>query len=78
MNNDELKNLISGFINKNYNNSAQTSDAKNKQKAEKMLNGLNDKQVQQLKEVLSNPEKSKKILNSPAAQALFKKLSGNG
>lgn len=78
MNNDELKNLISGFINKNYNNPAQTTDAKNKQKVEKMLNSLNDKQAQQLKEVLKNPEKSKEILNSAAAQALFKKLSGNG
>jgi hypothetical protein len=78
MNNDELKNLISGFFNKNGYNSAQTSDAKNKQKVEKLLNSLNDKQAVQLKEVLNNPEKSKEILNSSAARALLKKLSDNG
>lgn len=78
MNNDELKNLISGFLNKNGYNSAQTSDMKNKQKVEKLLNSLNDKQAVQLKEVLNNPEKSKEILNSSAARALLKKLSDNG
>ncbi len=78
MNNNELKNLISVFLNKNGYNTARTSDAKNKQKVEKLLNSLNDKQAVQLKEVLSNPEKSKEILNSSAARALLKKLSDNG
>ena len=39
-----------------------------------MLNSLNDKQAEQLKSALANPEKTQEILNSPAAQALMKKL----
>lgn len=78
MNNDELKNLISGFMNKNGFNPSQSSDAENKQKVEKMLNSLNDKQVSKLKKVLSDPKKSNDILNSSAAQTLLRKLSDNG
>ena len=70
MNNNELNNLVKGFINKN----GAKSDPKNQAKVEKMLGSLSDKQAQQLKSVLSNPEKSQEILNSPAAQALMKKL----
>ncbi|MCR5652173.1 MAG: hypothetical protein K6F88_00060 [Ruminococcus sp.] len=70
MNNNELNNLVRGFINKN----GAKPDPKNQAKVEKMLSGLNDKQVQKLKSVLSNPDKSQEILNSPAAQALIKKL----
>ena len=70
MNNNELNNLVRGFINKN----GAKPDPKNQAKVEKMLSGLNDKQVQKLKSVLSNPDKSQEILNSPAAQALLKKL----
>lgn len=71
MNNNELNSLINDFINKN----GAKADTKNKAKVEKMLGGLNPKQAQQLKAVLSDPEKANKILNSPAAKALFRKLS---
>lgn len=70
MNNNELNNLIKGFINKN----GAKPDAKNQAKVEKMLNGLSDQQAQTLKKVLSDPNKSQEILNSPAAKALMKKL----
>ncbi len=78
MNNNELKNLISGFINKNGYNPNEPSDAKNKKKVENMLGKLSDKQAEQLKKVLNDPKKSQEILNSSAAQALIKKLSDNG
>ena len=71
MNNNELNSLINGFINKN----GAKADPKNKAKVDKMLSGLNPKQAERLKDVLSNPEKAQKILNSPAAKALFRKLS---
>lgn len=74
MNNNDLNSLINSFINKNALKSSP-SDAKNRKKVEKMLGGLNDKQSEKLRSVLSDPEKSKEILNSPAAQALIKKLS---
>ena len=70
MNNNELNSLINGFINKN----GAKPDPKNRAKVEKMLKGLSDKQAQQLKNVLADPKKSQEILNSPAAQALMKKL----
>lgn len=70
MDNNELNNLIKGFINKN----GAKPDPKNQAKVEKMLSGLNDKQVSQLQSVLQDPKKSQEILNSPAAQALMKKL----
>lgn len=70
MNNNEINNLVQGFINKN----GAKPDPKNQAKVEKMLNSLSDKQAQQLRNVLNNPEKSREILNSPAAQALMKKL----
>lgn len=70
MNNNELNNLIKGFINKN----GAKPDPKNKAKVDKLLSGLNDEQAQKLMGVLSDPAKSEAILNSPAAQALMKKL----
>lgn len=70
MNNNEISNLVKGFINKN----GAKPDPKNQAKVEKMLGSLSDKQAAQLKNVLNNPEKSQEILNSPAAQALMKKL----
>ncbi|MBQ7504434.1 MAG: hypothetical protein IJT79_03865 [Ruminococcus sp.] len=68
--NNELNNLIKGFINKN----GAKADPKNQAKVEKMLGSLSDKQAQQLKSTLANPEKTQEVLNSPAAQALMKKL----
>ncbi len=70
MNNNELNNLIKGFINKN----GAKPDPKNRAKVEKMLGSLNDEQANKLKSVLSDPDKSREILNSPAAKALMKKL----
>ena len=68
--NNELNNLIKGFVNKN----GATDDPKNQAKVEKMLDSLSGKQAEQLKNALSNPEKTQEILNSPAARALMKKL----
>lgn len=78
MNNNELTNLISSFINKNGFNREQTAETKNKQKVENMIKNLNDEQAQQLKKILNDPKKSREILNSAAAKALIRKLSGNG
>lgn len=71
MYNNELNDLINNIISKN----GAKGDDKNKAKVEKMLKGLSPKQAKQLKSVLSDPKKSADILNSPAAKALFKKLS---
>ncbi len=78
MNNNELTNLISNFINKNGFNREQTAETKNKQKVENMVKNLDEEQAKKLKKILNDPEKSREILNSAAAKALIRKLSGNG
>ncbi len=78
MNNNELNSLIQSFINKNGLKGEQVSDTKNKQKVEKLMKGLDEKQAEQLKKILNDPKKTQDILKSSAAQALIKKLSGNG
>jgi uncharacterized protein (DUF1778 family) len=55
----------------------KTSD-KGKAQAENMLKNLNDSQSAKLMEILSDPEKSQEILNSPVAKSLMKKLENNG
>ncbi len=75
MNNNEVQNLISSFINKNGFTSKETAADGNKKKVENMLKNLDDKQASQLKAILNDPKKSQEILNSPAAQSLIKKLS---
>ena len=45
------------------------------QKAEEITAKMTtEEQAEQLKSTLANPEKTREILNSPAAQALMKKL----
>lgn len=42
-----------------------------------VLNNMNSAQKQQVESILSDPEKTKEILNSPQAQALMKLFGGN-
>ncbi|MGN1137862.1 MAG: hypothetical protein ACI4RM_00310 [Ruminococcus sp.] len=74
MNNNDIQKLMSAFDGMDKGNKNKESKAK----VEQMLGNLDDKQSQKLKQVLSDPEKTKEILNSPAAKALMKKLMNNG
>ena len=74
MNNNDIQKLMSAFEKMDNGN----KDKESKAKVEQMLGNLNDKQSENIKEVLSDPEKTKEILNSPAAKALMKKLMNNG
>ena len=74
MNNNDIQKLMSAFEKMDNGNKNNESKAK----VEQMLGNLNDKQSEKIKEVLSDPEKTKEILNSPAAKALMKKLMNNG
>ena len=74
MNNNDIQKLMSAFEKMDNGN----KDKESKAKVEEMLGNLNDKQSEKIKEVLSDPEKTKEILNSPAAKALMKKLMNNG
>jgi hypothetical protein len=42
----------------------------------KLLSNLDSSEVEKLKNILNDPVKTQQIINSPAAQALIKKLSG--
>ncbi|MGN1131117.1 MAG: hypothetical protein ACI4Q8_07160 [Ruminococcus sp.] len=74
MNNNDIQKLMSAFDGMDKGNKNKESKAK----VEQMLGNLDDKQSEKLKQVLSDPEKTKEILNSPAAKALMKKLMNNG
>ena len=74
MNNNDIQKLMSAFEKMDNGN----KDKESKAKVEEMLGNLNDKQSEKIKEVLSDPEKTKEILTSPAAKALMKKLMNNG
>ena len=74
MNNNDIQKLMSAFEKMDNGN----KDKESKAKLEQMLGNLNDKQSEKIKQVLSDPEKTKEILNSPAAKALMKKLMNNG
>lgn len=74
MNNNDIQKLMSAFEKMDNGNKNNESKAK----VEQMLGNLNDKQSEKIKQVLSDPEKTKEILNSPAAKALMKKLMNNG
>lgn len=73
MNKNELNGMVDKFIKQNGSGSGKT-DAKAKERVQKMLGGLDEKQAEKLKSVLGDPQKTQEILNSPAAKALMKKL----
>lgn len=65
MNNDDLKKMINDF---------KSSDKDNNTKVNELMKNLNDAQTKQVQDILNDPQKSQEILNSPAAQALLKRL----
>ncbi len=65
MNNDDFKKMINDF---------KSSDKDNNTKVNELMKNLNDAQTKQVQDILNDPQKSQEILNSPAAQALLKRL----
>lgn len=53
------------------------SEAEQKKTAMNILSGMDSKQSDQIKNILSDQNKVKQILASPQAQQLMKKLKGN-
>ena len=66
-------NSASGFIN----SFISKSEDEQKKAALGMLSGLDSKQSEQVKSILGDKEKLAKLLSSPQAQELMKKLKGN-
>lgn len=55
-------------------NSENAGSAPTENEVNNLLKGLNDDQVSKVKSILKDPEATKKILETPQAQALMKKL----
>lgn len=80
MNNNNNNNRSQEQINRIINNLTQQLNSK-QQKSEpkqsqvdQLLKGLNEKQADKVKNILNDPQKAQKILESPQAQALIKKF----
>lgn len=77
MSDNKKVNKLLGEVSKKYGiskeqleNAAQSGNIKN------LLKNTNPNQSKQIESVLSDPEKAKKLLQSPQAQALMKLLGG--
>jgi len=77
MSDNKKVNKLLGEVSKKYGISKeQLESAAQSGNIENLLKNTNPSQSKQIESVLSDPEKAKKLLQSPQAQALMKLLSG--
>lgn len=80
-NNDKLFNLLNALLKNNsagQNISAeQVQNMAQQDSPNEILKNLDPQNAQKVKEILNNPKEMEKIMNSPQAQSLLKKLRGN-
>ena len=80
-NNDKLFNLLNALLKNNsagQNISAeQVQNMAQQGSPNEILKNLDPQNAQKVKEILNNPKEMEKIMNSPQAQSLLKKLRGN-
>ncbi len=75
-NNEQINSLINMLSERLNADSSQVRDALQKGNLDKVLQNMNPAQAQKIGAILSDPEESKKVLSTPQAQALIKKLMG--
>ncbi len=75
-NNEQMNSLIEMLSQRLSAEPTQVKEALEKGKLDKILMNMDSKQAQKISTILSDPEQSKKILSTPQAQALIKKLMG--
>ncbi len=75
-NNEQINSLINQLSERLNADSSQVKDALQKGNIDKVLDNMDQKQAQKISQILSDPEQSKKVLSTPQAQALIKKLMG--
>lgn len=75
-NNEQINSLINQLSERLNADSSQVKDALQKGNIDKVLENMDQKQAQKISQILSDPEQSKKVLSTPQAQALIKKLMG--
>lgn len=80
-NNDKLFNLLNALLKNNsagQNFSAdQVKNMAQQGSADEIIKNLDPQNAQKVKEILNNPKEMEKIMSSPQAQSLLKKLRGN-
>lgn len=75
-NNEEINNLINGLSQRLNAEPDQIKAAVEKGNLDSVLKGMNSSQAAKIQSILADPEASQKILSTPQAQALIKKLMG--
>ncbi len=75
-NNEQINSMINQLSLRLNADSTQVKEALQKGNLDKVLMNMDEKQAQKISRILSDPEESKKVLSTPQAQALIKKLMG--
>ena len=75
-NNEQMNSMIEMLSQRLNTEPSQVKDALEKGKLDKVLMNMDQKQASKISAILSDPEQSKKVLSTPQAQALIKKLMG--
>ncbi len=75
-NNEQINSMIDQLSQRLNADSKDVRAALEKGNLDKVLQNMNHTQAEKISKILSDPEESKKVLSSPQAQALIKKLMG--
>ncbi len=75
-NNEQINSMINQLSLRLNADSTQVKEALQKGNLDKVLMNMDQKQAEKISRILSDPEESKKVLSTPQAQALIKKLMG--
>ena len=75
-NNEQINSLIEQLSQRLNADSGEVKAALQKGNLDKVLMNMDQKQAQKIGQILNDPEQSKKILSTPQAQALIRKLMG--
>ncbi len=75
-NNEQINSMIDQLSQRLNADTKDVRAALEKGNLDKVLQNMNHTQAEKISRILSDPEESKKVLSSPQAQALIKKLMG--
>ncbi|MGN1126393.1 MAG: hypothetical protein ACI4RI_03035 [Ruminococcus sp.] len=76
INNSEINNLLNGLSERLNTTPEQLKANLEKGNLDSVVSKMSSGQAKRLQKILDNPQQSEKILNSPQAQAIIKKLMG--
>lgn len=76
MNNSEINNLLNGLSQRLNTSPDALKENLEKGNINSVLSKMNSSQAKKIQKILDDPKQSEKILNSPQAQAIIKKLMG--